>query len=146
MFKLKAMNIIEQINAHFEEAARVQAAKNAKDREEFRNWIAIVEGYALCQERNLALVEEFLAHIPVENDYLRKQGAKLLDDIRSGLTKEGDPVAGEPRVVCLEAHPDEQERSARPPSAQGGGDPLHRGQEARAEGPTASGAPTPPAP
>ena len=140
------MNIIQQINAHFEEAARVQAAKDAKDREEFRNWIAIVEGYALCQERNIALVEEFLSHIPVENEYLRKQGAKLLDDIRGGLTKEGDTMAGEPRVVCLEAHPDEQERRAGPPAAQEGGDTVHRGEKAGAEGPTPSGAPAPPAP
>ena len=139
------MNIIEQINAHFEEAARMQASKAAKAREEFSNWIAIVEGYALCQERNVLLVQEFLEHIPVENDYLRRQGAKLLHDIRSGLTKEGDTVAGGPRVVCLEAHPDEQERHPGPPPSQEGGDPLHRGKEAGAEGPTPSGAPPPPA-
>ena len=133
------MNIIEQINAHFEEAARVQAARDAKEREEFRNWIAIVEGYALCQERNIALVEEFLSHIPVENDYLRRQGAKLLDDIRGGLTKEGGQLAGEPGVVCLEAHTDQQERSARPAPAPQGGDPLHRGQAAGSEAQTAAG-------
>jgi hypothetical protein len=69
----------------------------------------IIEGYKLSQERNLALVEEFLSHIADENDYLRKKGEKLLEDIRSGLTKVGDKGAGESGMVRGKADPDEPE-------------------------------------
>lgn len=76
---------------------------------DFLRWLLIVEGYKLAQERNLALVEEFLAHVAVENSYLRKQGEKLLEDIRGGLTKVGDQDTGRTWVVCGKADPDEQE-------------------------------------
>ena len=55
-------------------------------------------------------------------------------------------MAGGPRVVCLEAHPDEQERRAGSPAAQEWGDTVHRGEETGAEGPTPSEAPAPTAP
>jgi hypothetical protein len=69
----------------------------------------LIEGYRLSQERNIRLVEEFLGHIPDENEYLRRQGEKLLADIRGGLTKVPDKGAGEEGVVRREADPDEPE-------------------------------------
>jgi hypothetical protein len=69
----------------------------------------LIEGYRLSQERNIRLVEEFLGHIPDENEYLRRQGEKLLADIRIGLTKVPDQGAGEARVVRREDYTDEPE-------------------------------------
>jgi hypothetical protein len=74
----------------------------------------LIEGYKLSQERNLALIEEFLGHIPTENDYLRKQGEKLLEDIRSGLTKVTDESSGGEGVVRCQANPDQSERHPGP--------------------------------
>ena len=69
--------------------------------------MALIEGYKLCQKRDLWLVEQFLSHIAVENDYLRKRGEELLAEIRGGLTKIPDQGAGEARVVRDQADTDE---------------------------------------
>jgi hypothetical protein len=69
--------------------------------------MALIEGYKLCQERDLWLVEQFLEHIAIENDYLRKRGEELLAEIRGGITKVADTRAGAKGVVRHQADTDE---------------------------------------
>ncbi len=72
--------------------------------------MALIEGYKLCQERDLWLVQQFLEHVAVENDYLRRRGEELLAEIRSGITKINNPGAGAQGVVRHQADPNKQER------------------------------------